>query len=107
MHVAPTLDPNVTLTTREYRIRSIELEVSWTKHIFPTQYSVYSRSVHESRMISTYNNTVTLMLPYNSEYNITLVAGNCKGSSASVNIPFTVGECKISTLSLRSLSSWD
>ena len=90
---APTLDRNVTLSIKDYEKQWIVLGMSWSKHTFPTQYSVYLRSIRESRMTSTYNNSVTLLLSYNAEYNISLVARNCMGSSVPVSIPFTVGEC--------------
>ena len=96
MQAAPLLDPNVTLTINEYKITWIELQIKWRRHTFPTLYfvHVYSTSInnHESRMTSTYNNSVTWLLPYNSEYNISLVARNCMGSSVPVSIPLTVGE---------------
>ena len=99
MTAAPILNPNVTLMINEYQISWIVLQISWQKHIFSTQYfvHVYSSSINDvgSRTASTYNNSVSLLLPYDSDYNITLVARNCMGSSVPVSTLFTVGKYNI------------
>ena len=96
MHnIAPILDSNVTLTVRDYQERWLIIQVNWNQYIFPAQYSVFWASTHESSVTTTYNNSVQLLLSYNSEYNVSLLAGNCAGSSAPVSVLFRVGKLKL------------
>ena len=94
VHIAPILDSNVTLTVRDYQERWLVIQVNWNQYMFPAQYSVFWTSTHESltSVTTTYNNSVQLLLSYNSEYNVSLVAGNCGGSSAPVSVLFRVGK---------------
>lgn len=92
MLIAPSLDPNMTLTVRDYQERWLVIQVMWNLSVFPAQYSVFWVSAHESSVTTTYNNSVQLLLSYNSEYNVSVIAGNCGGSSVPISVLFRVGK---------------
>ena len=93
MHnIGPSLNSNMTVNIRDYQERLLVIQVNWNLYTYPAQYSVSWVSAHESSVTTTYNNSVQLLFPYNSEYNVSLVASNCGGTSAPVSILFRVGK---------------
>lgn len=91
MHTAPTLDPNVTLTITDYQEQWFVVRFHWKQHMIPAQYSVSWSSAHMASMTTTSNNSVQLLLSYNAEYNISVVASNCGGTSAPIGELFRIG----------------
>ena len=92
MHVAPTLDPYVTLSVEDYQENEAVIQMSWNQSLFTDHYVVYLSSIYESSETITYN-SIRLVLSYNTVYNVSIVANNCRGRSIPVSVFFfTVGE---------------
>ena len=91
-HTAPTLDSNLTLSVKNYLDNEAIVQVDWGQVLLTENYSMHLFSINHSNVTTTNNNLITVMVSYNNEYNFSLVASNCKGSSTLFSTTFTVGK---------------
>ena len=91
-HTVPTSDPNVMLNIEEYLKNEAVVLVEWEQGLLSEKYSVHLSLVNHSNVTITNNNSIRVMLSYNNEYNFSLVASNCKGSSILFSTTFIVGK---------------
>ena len=92
MHAAPTLGTNVTSSVEEYQENKAIVRVEWEQGLLADNYSVNLSSINRSTVDITNDNSIRLMLSYNNEYNFSLVANNCGGTSTPLSTTFMVGE---------------
>ena len=85
---------NVTLSVEDYLESEAIAQVNWKQSVFTDSYLVYLSTINQSNInvTITSNNSIRLWLSYNNEYNFSLVANNCRGSSMPFNTTVMVGE---------------
>lgn len=82
----------MTLSVEDYLDKEAVVQVNWQQSLFAANYSVKPFTTHQSNVTITNNNSIRVLLSYNNEYNFSLVANNCRGSSMPFNTTVTVGE---------------
>ena len=90
--IVPAPTSNISVNIEENQESGAVARISWNDGLFTFQYSVLVLSNQESSITTTNNNWIKLLLLYNSDYNISVVATNCRGSSNPVSILLTIGE---------------
>ena len=80
------------LNIEEYLKNEAVILVEWEQGLLSEKYSVHLSLVNHSNVTITNNNSIRVMLSYNNEYNFSLVASNCKGSSILFSTTFIVGK---------------
>ena len=82
----------MTLSVKDYLENEAVVQVDWEQGLLAENYSVHLSSTDYSNVTTTNNNSIGVILSYNNEYNFSLVANNCKGSSIPFSTTFVVGK---------------